>query len=70
MEAQRYPDDFDGIVAGAPAYDFLGIGAQFIKDMQAAFPGSRQSRDGAVLERDAEERRGADRRQVRCASTA
>ena len=38
MEAQRYPDDFDGIVAGAPAYDFLGIGAQFIKDMQAAYP--------------------------------
>ncbi|MEO8682501.1 MAG: tannase/feruloyl esterase family alpha/beta hydrolase [Vicinamibacterales bacterium] len=38
MEAQRYPEDFDGIVAGAPAYDFLGIGAQFIKDIQAAFP--------------------------------
>ena len=38
MEAQRYPDDFDGIVSGAPAYDFLGIGAQFIKDMQAAYP--------------------------------
>ena len=41
MEAQRYPDDFDGIVAGAPAYDFTGIGAQFIKDMQAAFPDPR-----------------------------
>jgi len=41
MEAQRYPDDFDGIIAGAPAYDFLGIGAQFIKDMQAAFPDPR-----------------------------
>jgi len=41
MEAQRYPDDFDGVVAGAPAYDFTGIAAQFIKDMQAAFPDPR-----------------------------
>ncbi len=38
MEAQRFPDDFDGIVAGAPAADFVGIAAQFIKDMQAVFP--------------------------------
>jgi hypothetical protein len=43
MEAQRYPDDFDGIVAGAPAYDFMGIGAQFIKDIQAAFPDPRNA---------------------------
>ena len=41
MEAQRFPDDFDGIVAGAPAYDFTAIGAQFIKDMQAVFPDPR-----------------------------
>ena len=41
MEAQRYPDDFDGIVAGAPAYDFTAIGAQFIKDTQAVFPDPR-----------------------------
>ena len=41
MEAQRYPDDFDGIVAGAPAYDFTGIGAQFIKDVRAQFPDSK-----------------------------
>jgi hypothetical protein len=41
MEAQRFPDDFDGIVAGAPAYNFTGIGAQFIKDMRAAFPDPR-----------------------------
>jgi hypothetical protein len=38
MEAIRYPDDFDGVVAGAPALDWTGIGAQFIKDAQAAFP--------------------------------
>jgi Tannase and feruloyl esterase len=38
MEAQRFPDDFDGIVAGAPALDFVGIAAQFIKDIQAVFP--------------------------------
>jgi pimeloyl-ACP methyl ester carboxylesterase len=38
MEAQRYPDDFDGIVAGAPAYDFTGLAAQFVMDIKAAFP--------------------------------
>lgn len=25
MEAQRYPDDFDGVIAGAPTMDFPGI---------------------------------------------
>jgi feruloyl esterase len=25
MEAQRYPDDFDGLVVGAPANDFTGV---------------------------------------------
>jgi feruloyl esterase len=38
MEAQRYPDDFDGIVAGAPAYDFTNIAASFLKNIRAAFP--------------------------------
>src|SRR6185295_8443874 len=41
MEAQRFPDDFDGIVAGAPAYDFTSIGAQFLKDIRSAFPDPR-----------------------------
>jgi hypothetical protein len=38
MEAQRYPDDFDGIVVGAPAHDFVGLAAQFVRDVQAVFP--------------------------------
>src|SRR5262245_54194778 len=38
MSSQRFPDDFDGIVAAAPAYDFGGLAAQFIKDSQASYP--------------------------------
>ena len=38
MEAQRFPADFDGIIAGAPAYDWTGIAAVMIRNMQALFP--------------------------------
>lgn len=38
MESQRFPDDFDGIVSGAPAYDWPGIGAHFIQTQQAIYP--------------------------------
>lgn len=40
MEAQRFPDDFDGVVAGAPAYDWTGLGAQMIRNAQVAYPDS------------------------------
>ena len=35
MEAQKYPADFDGIVAGAPALDWTGLMIGFNWDMQA-----------------------------------
>ena len=38
MEAQRYPDDFDGIVAGAPAGPNSRIAGSFLKNIQATFP--------------------------------
>lgn len=38
MEAQRYPDDFDGIVAGAPAAQHSRISASFLKNAQVTFP--------------------------------
>jgi Tannase and feruloyl esterase len=43
MEAQRFPADFDGIVAGAPAYDWTGIAAAMIRNMQAVFPDPRKT---------------------------
>lgn len=38
MSAQRFPEDFDGIVAGAPAHDFSGVLAAFAYNMQRIFP--------------------------------
>ena len=38
MSSQRYPDDFDGIVSGAPAYDWTGLGAFFLQTQQALYP--------------------------------
>jgi len=37
-EAERYPADFDGIVSGAPALNFVGLGESFVKNLQAVFP--------------------------------
>jgi feruloyl esterase len=38
MESQLYPYDFDGIVAGAPAYDFIGVSAAFLRNARAVYP--------------------------------
>src|SRR5438105_8903941 len=38
MEAQRYPKDFDGIVAGAPAFHWTGLAATSITIAKALYP--------------------------------
>lgn len=38
ISAQRYPGDFDGILSGAPAMDWSGIGAGMIQTQQAIYP--------------------------------
>ncbi len=45
MEAQRFPADFDGIVSGAPAYDFTRIAASFVTHAKATFPDPAQPHD-------------------------
>lgn len=38
MEAQRYPQDFDGIVSGAPAFDWTAVTALGLRNSQVTFP--------------------------------
>ncbi|MCY4056904.1 MAG: tannase/feruloyl esterase family alpha/beta hydrolase, partial [Gammaproteobacteria bacterium] len=38
METQRYPEDFDGLVAGAPAYDWTGFRGAQIRTLQTMHP--------------------------------
>lgn len=38
VEAQFYPKDFDGIVAGAPAFNWPAFGAKFIQGCQNNYP--------------------------------
>ena len=35
IEVQRYPEDFDGVISGAPAYQFTHVAAEFVAIVQA-----------------------------------
>ncbi len=44
VEAQYYPDDFDGIVAGAPAFAWPAIAAKFLQHSQYNYPDPKELR--------------------------
>ncbi len=52
MESQRYPEDFDGIVAGAPAFHWTGLAATMVAIAKALYPDPAHL-DTTVLNKEA-----------------
>jgi len=55
MEAQRYPNDFEGIVAGAPAFDWTGFAATSVTIAKTLYPNPNHL-DTNILTKDALEK--------------
>jgi feruloyl esterase len=51
METQRFPNDFDGVVAGAPAFDWTGIAATMVSIAKAFYP-SPEHLDNTVVTKE------------------
>ena len=53
METQRYPDDYDGVVAGAPVYSLLVQSSNVVRDQIFKAPGASFSMEQIKLVHDA-----------------
>ena len=52
MEAQRYPNDFGGIVSGAPAFDWMGIAALGVQIAQTLYPDPANMEEAPLTSKD------------------
>jgi len=52
MEAQRYPEDFDGIIVGAPAFGWPAIAAEFIQNIQALYPDTDNLKEPVITKKN------------------
>ena len=48
MEAQKYPDDFDGIICSGPVIDWAGLSLECIDNYKAQFPVNNKNGDGVL----------------------
>jgi len=51
IEAQRYPEDFDGIVAAAPIIDWPATGAEFVQNIRALYPDPTNLAEATISEK-------------------
>jgi hypothetical protein len=48
MEAQRYPDDFNGIICSGPGFDWPRMSLNFLENYRAQYPAGNKYPDGVL----------------------
>lgn len=48
MEAQRYPDDFNGIICSGPGFDWPGMSLNFLENYKAQYPAGNKYPEGVL----------------------